>query len=401
MFGFNEACNWWFEGFFFLGSWAHCCLNHDKIYELGFDKLAGDFELMLCVGSSAAHPFASLLYWVVGLLMFLATSLFGWVWYIKARKEREGKTMARQRTTENGVKLLKEIEGVVHTCYLDSVNVATIYVGFTRHSAVVRRELGKLVPGKTKITKEEGDRILKLMLAEEYEPPVVAGMPNAKPYEFDVGTSVCWNLGPKSMSWNWAKLFRAGKIKAAADYLSKNYNKAGGRVIKGLIRRREREAHLLATGDYGFGGVKAAGAPRKVTRQPKAADPVVVAVQELLTGQGFDPGKIDGWMGQKTKAAVLAYQKTHPHLTNDGVIGPATIAQLQRDSEAVKKVIERTTKTSSIPAVIAGGAAYAQGLPWGYIAGGVVLLALAWFIWANRDIFTRRFNTIRGIEVEV
>ena len=37
----------------------------------------------------------------------------------------------------------------------------------------------------------------------------------------------------------------------------------------------------------------------------------VALVQELLKKAGFDPGKVDGKFGPKTKSAVMSFQKAH------------------------------------------------------------------------------------------
>jgi peptidoglycan hydrolase-like protein with peptidoglycan-binding domain len=50
-------------------------------------------------------------------------------------------------------------------------------------------------------------------------------------------------------------------------------------------------------------------------------------VQELLKAAGFDPGKIDGKMGEKTKAAILDFQKAKG-LKVDGKVGYKTMGQL-------------------------------------------------------------------------
>jgi peptidoglycan hydrolase-like protein with peptidoglycan-binding domain len=162
-----------------------------------------------------------------------------------------------------------------------------------------------------------------------------------------------------------------------------------------LVRRRQEEAHLFLTGVYkGVGD----GVPRTETRAaPKKPDPVVKEAQEILTARGFNPGAIDGWMGAKTRAAVIAYQKAHPHLVNDGVIGPATIAQLRRDAAAAKDAV--TKGSGSV--LTAGVTAWAAGLPWAWIVGGVALLAAGYFAWRYRDVIARRWNALRGKVVEV
>lgn len=51
-------------------------------------------------------------------------------------------------------------------------------------------------------------------------------------------------------------------------------------------------------------------------------------VQRALERAGFDPGRIDGKMGKKTKAAIKAFQRAH-NLTADGVVGRRTWNALQ------------------------------------------------------------------------
>ncbi len=51
-------------------------------------------------------------------------------------------------------------------------------------------------------------------------------------------------------------------------------------------------------------------------------------VQSALTKAGFDPGKVDGKMGKKTKAAIKAFQRSQ-NLTPDGVVGEKTWKTLQ------------------------------------------------------------------------
>lgn len=53
----------------------------------------------------------------------------------------------------------------------------------------------------------------------------------------------------------------------------------------------------------------------------------VKQIQALLVYLGYDPGEVDGWDGQNTRAAVLAFQKQEG-LEQDGKPGPATQATL-------------------------------------------------------------------------
>ncbi|MBT9373129.1 peptidoglycan-binding protein [Rhizobium sp. CSW-27] len=295
-------------------------------------------------------------------------------------------------------------EGNPLTCYLDARKIPTIGTGFTLRSDSCRRELArigitKLVPGKTKITAEQSDAILDRVMAAEYVPAVVADSPaDRSQHQLDAAASVCFNLGTGAMKWEWAKLWRAGKLKAAADYLASHYNTAGGKRLSGLARRRREEALLFSTGIYtGIDTAPPEGAPRAARAAPSLADPVVREAQELLTSAGLNPGAIDGWMGEKTKAAVLAYQRAHPHLVADGIIGPATLSQLRRDAGAAREAATRAASGGAGSAI----AAWSAGLPWGWIAAGAVVIALGYVAYRNRDLIARRWNSWRGKAVEV
>lgn len=308
-------------------------------------------------------------------------------------------------TSPRGRAFLRAHEGSVKTCYLDPVKVPTIGVGFTMRSAAVRAALAKrgikeLVPGKTKLTDGQIDGILSEVLAAEFEPAVVAKSPaNREQHQMDAATSVVFNLGTGAMGWKWADAWRAGSIKGAAAILRDNYNTAKGVKLPGLVRRRKEEADLFLTGSYaGVAVAQPEGTPREATeKKPALQDPVVREAQELLTAAGLNPGAIDGWMGEKTKAAVIAYQKAHPHLVADGVIGPATLSQLRRDAAAAKEVVVKGAGSGVGVAV----SAWSAGLPWGWIAAGVVVLVVGYVAYRNRDVIARRWNSWRGKEVPV
>lgn len=295
-------------------------------------------------------------------------------------------------------------EGNPLTCYLDPVGVPTIGIGFTMRSPAVRRELAKigitkLVPGKTKITAAQSDAIFAAVLESgDFAGAVRAGVPGGrivKQHMFDAMTSACYNLGPAFMGWRWkAPWAERGDVDGSARIWAGNYNKAGGRKLAGLVRRRKEEARLFADGRY-TAGVKE-GAPRDEVEKPPLQDPVVREAQELLNKLGI-PVKVDGWYGPKTKAAILIYQRMHPHLVNDGVLGPATLSQLRRDVSAVKDAVGK-----GLPSVGGIGAlSWLAGLPWGWIALGALVLVAGYFAWRYRDVIMRRLNGWRGKTVEV
>ncbi|MDW9507048.1 glycoside hydrolase family protein [Sinorhizobium meliloti] len=303
-------------------------------------------------------------------------------------------------TSPRGRAFMRGHEGNPLTCYLDPIGVATIGTGFTMRSAAVRaalKRLGitKLVPGKTKITTEQSDDIFAAVLAEEFEPAVVASSPkNRTQHQMDAAVSAIYNLGTGAMQWTWGDLWRAGDIKGAAAYLGSHYNTAGGKKLPGIVRRRKEEAELFLSGRYASVG----GAVKESTpKPPRKPDAVVKEAQEILTSKGFNPGAIDGWMGEKTREAIIAYQKAHPHLVADGILGPATLSQLRRDAKALRDAASKGAGS----AVGSGALAFLAGLPWGWIALGVAALAVGYVAYRYRDVIVRRWNTWRGKEAAV
>jgi len=56
----------------------------------------------------------------------------------------------------------------------------------------------------------------------------------------------------------------------------------------------------------------------------------IKATQNLLANAGFDPGPADGIFGRRTKRAVKSFQRAHPPLAVDGVVGPHTYKALRK-----------------------------------------------------------------------
>ena len=304
-------------------------------------------------------------------------------------------------TSPRGRAFMSAHEGNPLTCYLDPVRIPTIGRGFTMRSRSVRRELEKigitkLVPGKTKLTSAQSDAVFAAVLQDEFEPAVVAKSPDTRrQHEMDAAVSAIFNLGTGAMDWQWAKFWRAGHVKQAADYLGSHYNTAAGKKLPGLVRRRKEEALLFEKGIYTGVGE---GVPRSVQEAaPSQPDPVVKEAQAILSAKGFNPGAIDGWMGEKTAAAVKAYQSAHPHLVADGIIGPATLSQLRRDAAATKEAVQGGAGSL----FGSGFAAWSLGLPWGWIALLTAAVVLGVIAYRKRDVLSRRINSLLGREVAV
>ncbi|WP_431608531.1 lysozyme [Enterobacter hormaechei] len=143
------------------------------------------------------------------------------------------------QTSDKGIALIKEFEGCKLTAYQDSVGVWTIGYGWTQ-----------LVDGKTiragmAIKQETAERLLKTGLVN-YESDVSrlvkVGLTQG---QFDALVSFTYNLGARSLSTSTLlRKLNAGDYAGAADEFLR-WNKAGGKVLNGLTRRREAERALF------------------------------------------------------------------------------------------------------------------------------------------------------------
>jgi len=214
------------------------------------------------------------------------------------------------------------------------------------------------VAGMT-ITREEAYAILARDLPR-YERRVEAAMGALPQAAFDGAVSFDFNTGAIHRA-SWVKAYRAGNSTAARQSLMQ-WTKAGGRTVAGLVRRREAEARLIFDGAYG---------PAAGETGPAATG--IVAYQKQLAALGFYRGAIDGIAGPATRAAVIAYQRSHPDLVTDGIVGPATLASLARDLAAREGGLATVAGTVGT-ALVAAAAAPADALLW---AAGAAAVALA------------------------
>ncbi|HCR2142070.1 TPA: lysozyme [Enterobacter kobei] len=143
------------------------------------------------------------------------------------------------QTSDKGIALIKQFEGCKLTAYQDSVGVWTIGYGWTQHVD------GKPIRAGMTIKQETAERLLKTGLVS-YESDVSrlvkVGLTQG---QFDALVSFTYNLGARSLSTSTLlRKLNVGDYAGAADeFLS--WNKAGGKVLNGLTRRREAERALF------------------------------------------------------------------------------------------------------------------------------------------------------------
>src|SRR5690606_9288382 len=106
------------------------------------------------------------------------------------------------------------------------------------------------------ITRAESRRLRRLALARNYEPAVAKALPTDKQNVFDGAVIWHWNTGGIARA-SWVTLFLAHQVqKARISFLS--WNKAGGKVLPGLVTRRNREWNIIEFANYGKVVAKAA-----------------------------------------------------------------------------------------------------------------------------------------------
>ncbi|HDH3840000.1 lysozyme [Salmonella enterica] len=143
------------------------------------------------------------------------------------------------QTSEKGIALIKQFEGCKLTAYQDSVGVWTIGYGWTQPVD------GKPVRSGMTIKQETAERLLKTGLVSyeiDVSRLVKVGLTQG---QFDALVSFTYNLGARSLSTSTLlRKLNAGDYAGAADEFLR-WNKAGGKVLNGLTRRREAERALF------------------------------------------------------------------------------------------------------------------------------------------------------------
>ncbi|MEM9076306.1 MAG: lysozyme [Bacteroidota bacterium] len=143
--------------------------------------------------------------------------------------------------TKRGLELIKKHEGWRSEPYLDVAGIPTIGYGFTWYP-----DSGMPVSMDDKpISKKEGERLLKIIVRKfEFEVDELVSS-CLKPNQFDALVSFTYNVGVGAFL-NSTLLKRVNKDPNDPDIdrQFQRWNKAGGRVWSGLVKRREEESWL-------------------------------------------------------------------------------------------------------------------------------------------------------------
>lgn len=241
------------------------------------------------------------------------------------------------KITENCIKLVKEFEGCYLKAYKDEVGVWTIGYGITNSDKSIT---GTTIKQGLVITKAQADTWLRKSLEKKYLPLVTRY--NSKydwnQNQIDALVSFCYNIGSIGG-------LTASGTRSNAEIAKKmlGYNKAGGKVYKGLTRRRKAEHDLFVKAVASKKKSNQTSTSKKKTEGSKYMFSVstvkkgstgkdVELMQRLLKSRGYKgkDGKtleIDKSCGENTLYALEAFQKKNK-LTADKICGKSTWKKL-------------------------------------------------------------------------
>lgn len=132
------------------------------------------------------------------------------------------------KTSQTGINLIKEFEGCVLHAYKDPIGVWTIGYG---HTVGVKQG--------QKLTQKQAEEYLKSDL-KIYENGVTNTKLKLNQNQFDALVSFAYNCGVGSL-----KTLISGRTLGQIAEALLLYNKAGGKTLAGLVRRRKAEKELF------------------------------------------------------------------------------------------------------------------------------------------------------------
>ena len=184
--------------------------------------------------------------------------------------------------------LIKRFEGLRLTAYKDSVGVWTIGYGTTSRAGI-----GVEVTPGMEINEADAEAFLKMAL-EKFAAQIIPSF-TRKPTENQFGAmlSLAYNIGPGAFKKSTClKRFNAGDIEGAAEALTW-FKKAGGKVLRGLVRRRAAERELFLSDDVTVIETPQADPERGVTGSSTLRAGAMGAAGAVTTG-GAAIGSLDG-----------------------------------------------------------------------------------------------------------
>ena len=140
------------------------------------------------------------------------------------------------KTSEVGVELIKEFEGCKQVAYQDSVGVWTIGYGHTKDVYEGQLAIKKTIEKWLQEDLEEFESYVSKLVKVELNQN-----------QFDALVAWTYNLGPTNLKEStMLRKLNYGDYESVPDEM-RRWNKAGGEVLNGLVRRRDAEANLFSS----------------------------------------------------------------------------------------------------------------------------------------------------------
>lgn len=151
------------------------------------------------------------------------------------------------RIDDAGYEFIKRWEGVRNKAYRDSAGIPTIGIGFIRYKVGARAQerAGTRVQMQDYLTDDEIKAEFTVQIAA-YEDAVAEAVKVALTQsQVNALVSLCYNIGANAFKGSTVvRLLNQRKYQAACTAIGM-WNKAGGRVVQGLVNRRKAEQVLF------------------------------------------------------------------------------------------------------------------------------------------------------------
>ncbi len=147
-------------------------------------------------------------------------------------------TYSNMKVSQNAINLVKKWEGLYLESYKDPVGIWTIGYGTT----VIN---GKPVTAGMKITKAEAEALLRKDIDEHASTIFNYVKVPLTQNQYDALASFQYNLGKYILQGSTLLTYINNKQWEKAAAKMKEYNKGGGKVLQGLVNRRNEEASLF------------------------------------------------------------------------------------------------------------------------------------------------------------
>ena len=144
------------------------------------------------------------------------------------------------KISSRGLELIKDFEGFSSSAYLDVVNIPTIGWGNTYYEDGRKVKLGE------QISKTDALKLLEVVANRDFADKIFPSIKvKVSQSQFDAMVSLAYNIGTGAfLKSTLLKKVNAGDFTGAGEEFLR-WNKANGKEVLGLTRRREREKQLF------------------------------------------------------------------------------------------------------------------------------------------------------------